>query len=143
MKTPPFLLFAALLFWGWQSGFIVVGTILGTALEGARLIRLRWDLTEEDFRRVWNLCMLLALGLIVYTFSTGGTGGGPKGLLPDSAAEATRNIGVSATIFLRWLPRRCFCSSRRKDSVNVKRFLWRPFHSLPAGERTPPRRNKA
>jgi protein-glutamine gamma-glutamyltransferase len=108
MKTPPFLLFAALVFWGWQSGFLLVGTILGLVLDGARFIRLRWDVTEEDFRRVWNFCMLLALGLIVYTFSTGGTGGGPKGLLPDSAAEATRNIGVSATMFLRWLPATLF-----------------------------------
>lgn len=108
MKTPPFLLFAALLFWGWQSGLITVGAALGIVLEGARFIRLRWDVTEEDFRRVWNLCMLLALGLIVYTFSTGGTGGGPKGLLPDSAAEATRNIGVSASMFLRWLPATLF-----------------------------------
>ena len=108
MKTPPFLLLAVLLFWGWQSGVVLAGAILGIVLEGARFTRLRWDLTEEDFRRVWNLCTLLSLGLIVYTFSTGGTDGGATGLLPANTAEATRNLGVSAHSYLRWLPATLF-----------------------------------
>ena len=108
MKTPPCLLLAALLFWGWQSGFLLVGAVLGTVLEGARFTRLRWEFTEEDFRRVWNICTLLSLGLIVYTFSTGGTGGGANGLLPANPNEATRNLGLSAHSYLRWLPATLF-----------------------------------
>ena len=104
MKTPPLLLLAVLLFWGWQSGFLIFGAIMGVALESARLIRLRWDLNAEDFRRIWNFCVLLALGLIVYTFSTSGTGS----VLTASALETTRNLGTSATTFLRWLPMTLF-----------------------------------
>ena len=107
MKTPPLLLLAVLLFWGWQTGFVMVGAGLGLVLEGARLTRLRWDLGEEDFRRVWNLCTLLSLGLIVYSFSAGATGG-PKNFLTGNAAETTRNLGLSAHIFLRWLPATLF-----------------------------------
>ncbi len=102
MKTPPFLLLAALLFWGWQSGFVWVGAILGIVLECARFTRLQWDLAEEDFRRIWNLCTLLSLGLIVYSFSTSGNGSG-SGLLPGNAAEATRNFGRSTHIYLRYV----------------------------------------
>ncbi|MEJ0088797.1 MAG: transglutaminase domain-containing protein [Limisphaerales bacterium] len=104
MKTPPLLLLATLLFWGWQSGFLIFGAIMGVILESARLIRLRWDLTADDFRRIWNFCVLLALALIIYTFSTNGAGG----FTNSSVAEATRNLGASATIFLRWLPMTLF-----------------------------------
>ena len=107
MKTPHFLLLATLMFWGWQSGFTLVGAILGVVLESARFIRVRWDFTEEDFRRIWNLCTILSLGVIVYTFSTNETGG-TNGLLPASAAEATRNLGFSAFAFQRWLPATLF-----------------------------------
>ncbi len=36
MKTPPFLLGATLVFWGWQTGFLVPGLVMGVALEGTR-----------------------------------------------------------------------------------------------------------
>jgi hypothetical protein len=108
MKTPPLLLLAVLLFWGWQSGFLLFGTIMGIVLESARFIKARWDLTEEDFRRIWNFCVLLALALIVYTFTTNEETGGLNGLLHSSAASATRNLGVSGNTFLRWLPMTLF-----------------------------------
>lgn len=106
MKTPPFLLLAALVFWGWQSGFIMAGAILGIVLESARYIRLRWDLGEEDFRRIWNLCTILSLGVIVYTFSTNDIGGATHGLA--NTAEATRDLDLSAHSYLRWLPATLF-----------------------------------
>ena len=42
MKPPPFLLGAALLFWGWQTGFLIVGGLMAVALESPRVIRARW-----------------------------------------------------------------------------------------------------
>ena len=107
-KTPPFLLLAVLLFWGWQSGFLLAGAIMGIVLEGARFIKARWDLTEGDFRRIWNFCTLLVLTLVVYVFTTNEEGGGLNGLLHVSAVVAARNAGVSATTFLRWLPMTMF-----------------------------------
>src|SRR5712671_7244799 len=108
MKTPPLLLLATLVFWGWQSGFLLVGTIMGVVLESARFIKARWDLTEEDFRRIWNFCTLLALALVVYAFAANEEGGGWSGLLHSSAVATARNVGLSATAFLRWLPMTMF-----------------------------------
>jgi len=108
MKTPPLLLLAALAFWGWQSGFLLAGLLLGVGLESARLIQARWDFTEEDFRRIWNFCVLLALALIVYSFAANQDENGFTGLLHSSAAGATRRLGVSGSMFLRWLPMTLF-----------------------------------
>ena len=107
-KPPPFLLLAALLFWGWQSELLLFGAIMGLVLESSRFIKARWDLTREDFRRLWNFSVLLALTLVVYVFTTNEESGGLNGLLHSSAVAAARNAGVSATTFLRWLPMTMF-----------------------------------
>src|ERR1017187_4737408 len=108
MKTPPFLLLAALVFWGWQSGLLLFGAIMGLVRESSRFIKARWDLSGEDFRRLWNFSTLLALTLGVYVFTTNEEGGGLNGLLHSSAVVAARNAGISATTFLRWLPMMLF-----------------------------------
>lgn len=104
VNTPPFLLLATLLFWGWQSGFFLVGAIMGIVLESANFIKARWELTGDDFRRIWNFCMLLALVLAVYVLTTSEEGGGLNSLIHSSAAAAVRNVSVSGATFLRWLP---------------------------------------
>ena len=69
MKPPPFLLGAALLFWGWQSDLLVPGIVMAAVLEGARFLKVRWELGEEDLRRLWTFCALLTLGALVYAFT--------------------------------------------------------------------------
>jgi hypothetical protein len=142
MKTPPLLLLAALAFWGWQSGFLLVGTLTGIVLEGARLIRARWDMTEEDFRRIWNFCVLLSLALIVYSFATDETGSGLSGLLHSSAVDATRRLGVSGSTFLRWLPMTLFLfvaaqmfSERESIPLSAISFLVRRRKTSASAER--------
>jgi len=54
MKPPPFLLGATLLFWGWQSGFLIVGAAMAVALESARFVKDRWELADEDLSRIWT-----------------------------------------------------------------------------------------
>ena len=108
MNPPPFLLLAVLLFWGWQSGLLLFGAVMGLALESSRFVKARWDLTGEDFRRLWNFSTLLALALVVYVFTTNEENGGLNGLLHSSAVAAARNAGISATTFLRWLPMTMF-----------------------------------
>src|SRR6185437_10431642 len=76
MKTPPFLLGATLLFWGWQTDFLIPGVIMGAVLEGARYVKNRWDLTDEDFKRIWTFCALLFLAAAVYAFADNGGPGG-------------------------------------------------------------------
>lgn len=81
---------------------------MGLVLESSRFIKARWDLTGEDFRRLWNFSTLLALTLVVYVFTTNEEVGGLNGLLHSSAVVAARNAGISATTFLRWLPMTLF-----------------------------------
>lgn len=109
MKTPPFLLLAALLFWGWLSGFLVLGAIMGGLLEAARFTRFRWELDDADFSRIWSLCVLLTVAAAAYVFTTNGEGGGLGGLLHGETAQNAGSSGVpAATRFLRWLPMTLF-----------------------------------
>jgi len=127
--TPLFLLPAALLFWGWQSGFPLAGALAGAVLESVRFIPARWDLKEEDFRRVWNFCMLLSLALVVYVLTTTQQGGGWSGLLHPSTGALTRYTSVSGTAFLRWLPMTFFLlvaaqKFSERDSVPLSAISW-------------------
>lgn len=104
MKTPPFLLLAALLFWGWQSDFLVVGAIMGVALESARIFRWRWELDDSDFNRIWSFCILLIVALAGFVFTTNEEVGGLSGLLHGSAKNAADSAALTTTRFMRWLP---------------------------------------
>jgi protein-glutamine gamma-glutamyltransferase len=109
MKTPPFLLLAALLFWGWQSEFLLVGAILGVILESARFIHARWDLDDDDFNRIASFCLVLNVALAAYVFTTNDMGGGLSGMIHGNTAVNAVNSGaLAATRFLRWLPMTTF-----------------------------------
>ena len=108
MKTPPFLVFAALLFWGWQSDFLLAGATLGVVLEAARFTRARWELDEADFSRIWTFCVLLTIALAAYVF-TNNAEGGLRGLVhARTDPSATEPGGLNAMRFLRWLPMSTF-----------------------------------
>jgi protein-glutamine gamma-glutamyltransferase len=105
MKTPRFLLLAALLFWGWQSGFLIFGAVMGVLLESARFIKARWELSDTDFRRIVNFCTLSTLATMFYVFTAAQeTGAGFHG----SSAAARRTMETSglrtSTAFLQWQP---------------------------------------
>jgi hypothetical protein len=108
MKMPPFLLGAALLFWGWQSGFLIVGAVMAVVLESSRFVKTRWDLSDEDFHRIWTFCTLLILAAIIFAFTLNEGDNGFSGLFHGSAVAVANRLTVSgertATAFLRWLP---------------------------------------
>ncbi len=70
MSTPPLLLGAALLFWGWQTGLLVAGAVAALLCEGARLIWWRWDFSRDDLNRIWTVSTVLFLGAVVYLAGT-------------------------------------------------------------------------
>jgi hypothetical protein len=75
MNTPPFLLGAAVLFWGWQAGFLWLSVAAASVLEGSRLFTLRWAVSRSDLKRVVYLCDFLLVGGFVYAIlRTGGVG---------------------------------------------------------------------
>jgi protein-glutamine gamma-glutamyltransferase len=79
VTPPPLLLGGALLFWGWQTGFLLVALPLAALLEGARVVPGRLDIADTDFHRVTDLCTLLIVVSGVYLFSTTGAGRGIDG----------------------------------------------------------------
>jgi hypothetical protein len=105
MKTPPFLLGAALLFWGWQTDFLIPGAIMAVILEGSRFIKMRWDLSDDEFKRIWTFCALLFLAAAVYAFADSGLGsaghffGGGGGSEQDGPPSAR-----TASALIRWTP---------------------------------------
>ncbi len=109
MKTPPLLLFATLLFWGWQSNLLWEGAAAGAVLELSRAVKLRWELEDVDFNRIWSLCMLVVLALFAYIFATNDQGGGFNGMTHGPAAvhNATVSSSVAANSVFRWLPLIC------------------------------------
>ncbi len=108
MKTPPFLLGAALLFWGWQTGFLAVSAVLALALEAARFIKARWEFSDEDFSRIWLFCSLATLAATVYAFTTNDGPASFRGLLQDPSLTAQNLASSSSTrtaiSIIRWLP---------------------------------------
>jgi transglutaminase-like putative cysteine protease len=110
MKTPPFLLFATLLFWGWQSGLPVYGAAAGVLLEAPRFVKFRWELEDVDFNRIWSLCLLLIVALGAYIFTVNDNGAvkdmfqGPVGLRIASASSAAATNTVFRLLPLLALP---------------------------------------
>jgi hypothetical protein len=110
LKPPPFLLLAALLFWGWQSGLLLAGAIMGVILESARYVKARWELSDADFRRILTFCTVLAFATAVYAFTSNQEGGSLSGLFRGpGAAQNAGIIGARASnAFFRWLPMTLF-----------------------------------
>lgn len=108
MKTPPLLLGAALLFWGWQTDHAIAGMVMAAVLEGARLIKARWEFTDQDFRRIWTFCALLLLAAALYAFTASDGPSGVRGLLQNPSFATERNAGNASartvSSLIRWLP---------------------------------------
>ncbi len=108
MKTPPLLLGATLLFWGWQTGFLAAGAVMAAILEAARFLKVRWEFDDDDFSRVWVFCSVLFLATAAYAFTSNEGPGSFRSLLQDPNYMAQRNAGASsartATAIIRWLP---------------------------------------
>ena len=85
MKTPPLLIGAALLFWGFEVRQLIVAAGMAVAVEASRWVTYRWDLKEADFRRVSMLCTLALFSIALYRFLTGW-------------------FNHSAWMILKWLP---------------------------------------
>ncbi len=70
IQTPPLLIGAALLFWGWQTGNWLFAVPMALLLEGSRFIRFRWDFSVTDFNRLSDLCALIVIGIVFYLLLT-------------------------------------------------------------------------
>ncbi len=108
MKPPPFLIGAAVLFWGWQTGFLVPGIVMAGILESARWTKARWEFSNQDFNRIWMFCALLLLAALVFAFTSVEGPAEMLGFLHNPNSGTTRNMGNvtahAAAAWVRWLP---------------------------------------
>lgn len=107
-RIPPLLTGATLLFWGWQTEFLLMGALLAVLTEGARVTHAHWDLTDEDFNRVWNLTVLFFITAAVLSFTMND---GPQAmgrLFEEQGFAATRAAGETsqktAAVLMQWFP---------------------------------------
>jgi hypothetical protein len=107
-KPPPLLLGAALLFWGWQTGFFYAGAVMAIVIEAAHVIKVRWELTDLDFSRLWTFCWVVFLATIVYAFTSNEGPSDFRGFFENPSFLTQRNAGAAtartAAALLRWLP---------------------------------------
>lgn len=68
VNTPPFLLAAAALFWGSQSGNWALAIAGAALLEAPRYIAVRWQLESAEFNRVSDFCTVLLVVVAVYLY---------------------------------------------------------------------------
>jgi len=91
VTPPPMLLGAGLLFWGWQTGFLLLAVPLAVLIEAARALTWRLELSATDFHRLTDLCTMLIVVSGIYLFSTTGT---------SRATDGPRAM----TLLFQWLP---------------------------------------
>lgn len=144
MKTPPLLIGASLLFWGWQTGYIVIGIILSIALEGSRLVKRRWELSPQDFYRIADLCALIFIGMYAYRFIADTASNArwiPMGLFPLLLGQSLSTVGgVDLGAFLfnaRKKERKGEVKTRRTIDVTFPSFILILHATSAANIRTP------
>ncbi|MDH4182783.1 MAG: hypothetical protein OEV92_01050, partial [Nitrospinota bacterium] len=70
MKTPPFLLGATALFWGWQAGLYPPAIICALVMEASALTKTRLAFELREYKMVWNLSVLILFAALAYLLST-------------------------------------------------------------------------
>lgn len=132
MRTPPLLLGAALLFWGWQNGLLPVAAVAAVALEASRLFKFRLDLDESDFVRVYKFCTALFLLTAAYLYFSKGMphaiiilfSGLPLILLPLVAVQIFSNTDTLD------LSKLMLFSASKKSAAGIKVNLSYPYFAL-------------
>lgn len=82
MNLPPLFIGLTLLFWGWEVKLLPLAVFGAVVLELPRFIRWRWDFSETDMRRLWDLGEILFLGTAVYAYATADIATGPAKFIP-------------------------------------------------------------
>ncbi len=154
MKTPPLLLGAALLFWGWQTDYLIAAVVMAVVLESPKWIKARWDFADEDFRKIWIFCALLFLGVAVFAFtSNGGLNelrdfvDNPNMAIQRSASAASARV---VAVWLRWAPlaffpfvaAQAFSSGEGVPTETISTLMsWRWRRARKLGRPLPPARS--
>ncbi|MGH8672942.1 MAG: transglutaminase-like domain-containing protein, partial [Burkholderiales bacterium] len=123
IATPPFLIGASLLFWGWQTGNWIAAVTLAVLIETVRRLKFRFDLGASEHSWIADLCTVAFVGLAVLLAINRGVAHGilaafqwlPAALAPILLAQLlseSRRVPLSALFrYIRKL---------RRDNPSVK-----------------------
>ncbi len=114
MNTPPFLLAAAALFWGTQTGNWLLAAASAALLETPRYVARRWQLEAAEFNRVADFCTVLLAALALYFYFSFGNPRAitllfqwmPIAVLPLLLAQAWSTVRKIDVSVLFWSLRR-------------------------------------
>lgn len=140
MKPPPFLLAAALLLWGWQTGLLAMALLMAVVLEAARWIEWRLEFDVPDFNRIADLCTVLAAVAMVYCVLTRETGNQVMAFFQSTnftvRDRALSSVSQTTFIFFQWLPMLLFpamaalaYSAREQVPLSCFSFFQRRRHA--------------
>lgn len=122
MKIPPFLLGATLLFWGRQTEFFFVSSVIALIIESARFLPWRWSLSEQDFNRILDLNFLLLLPILIHTFMS-------------------YDLTVATLLLFQWLPLLLLplvvsqiYSTENRIRLSRVLFLWRKAEAISSAQ---------
>ena len=132
MNTPPGLLGAAILFWGWQAQAWWIAVPLALAFEAARFAPLRWDWSAARLNRIGDTCTVLTILAGAYFLVVHGNPGAiirlflwlPVLLMPLAAAQALGAQPDMALSVLFWSLR------RRPPQATLRINLGFPYFAL-------------
>jgi hypothetical protein len=145
MKPPRFLIGATLLFWGWQTGLLAWAAPMAVLAELHQLFSARWEFSIADLKRIWNLCILLALGEIVILYSSEDLGQIalkftqwlPLALFPIALAQIYGTSEKIPLVVFSWFLRRSPESALAKKSIHIS-FLYFTLCLIAASATTQP-----
>ena len=69
MKTIPLTIAFALIFWGYQNGFLILACLTAVVIELARVIKLRWNPSLDQINKLSDTCTVCLAGTIIYFVS--------------------------------------------------------------------------
>ena len=142
MNTPPYLIGAVLAFWGWQSGNLAAGALLGVALEVLRAMRLRIDLGVKEHSTIADLSTVGFVLLAVLLAANRGIGQGileafiwqPVALSPILAAQlVTTNRHLPLSALFRYMRKLTRANPHIKDPMIDVSAVYAALALLSAG----------
>lgn len=144
IKTPPLLIGASLLFWGWQTGYLSAGIVMAAIAEGSRLINRRWELSPLDFHRIADLCAIIIIALAAYRFLAGTASSArwlPMEIFPLLAGQSLSSVGgvdLGALFYTaRQREKKGELKTRRTVDVSYPYFAFVLLATSAANVRTP------
>lgn len=68
MNAPPLLTGSALIFWGWQTGFLAISIVMAALFELPRLTSMSLDVTRGHLAKLWRLSSIIFMAAAATAF---------------------------------------------------------------------------